>query len=173
MAYEHRPVSISVNLINETLLYYHIHSPHLPSAMECIDKLYDKELSIQQEYAFYLSLMGKMSSEIETKILERLVCFYQEKFFDFKTKVLNTTSSIQESKPCVTDLPTQLALIDTLDHMNSDNEEVHLFLLFLAGNPQENIKNNALKALEHIQNKALKTFKKLKLPSAYISLLKY
>ena len=86
-SYINRPSSISVNLINECLLYYHLDAPQLPTAKDCIRKLYDKDLHVQQKYAYYLSLMTDKVKEVEKEIYTRLVEFYQEKFFTFKDKL--------------------------------------------------------------------------------------
>jgi len=158
-AYEKSPVSISINMINETLLYFHIDSPHLPTVKDCISKLYDKDLNIQKEYAYYLSLMGTKVKEAEEEVLKRLVAFYQEKFFIFKKRLTGKGPKEEKIKKVVTELSTQLALIQTLGNCKSDNKEVHIFLLFLLSNPEGKVKISAKKALLNIKEKALHTYK--------------
>lgn len=158
-AYDHRPTSISVNMINEVLLYFHIDSPHLPTVKECVSKLYDKDSAIQKEHAYYLSLMGVKAKEYERDIFERLVAFYQEKFFSFKDRLLKKEPTQEKSKKMVTELGTQLALIEVLGNCQSDNKEVHLFLLFLLSNQETSIQNAAKRAFLPIKEKALYTYK--------------
>jgi len=161
LAYDNSPLSISTNMINEALLYFHIDSAHLPSLQTCIKKLYDKDLSVQEEYAYYLSLMDAKS--VEDEVLNRLVDFYQEKFFIFRAKVKRENFKEIRIKKTVTELSTQLALIKTLGNCKSANKEVHLFLLFLFLNHDERVQKAAKKAFSNIKDKALKTFKSLNL----------
>ena len=164
--FEHRPSSIPINMINETLLYFKLDSPNLPSTSKCIDKLYDKDLNTQQEYAYYLSLMGAKAKEVEEDIFRRLVEFYQEKFFTFKKKLNGEVPKEEKIKKVVTELSTQLALIQALENCKSDNKEIHLFLLFLLSNNEELVQNAAKKALINIKDKALITFKQMELTEA-------
>ncbi len=160
-SYIWHPSTISLNMINECLLYFGLESPHLPNPQECIKKLYDKELSVQKEYAFYLSLMQEKAKEVEDEIYERLLSFYQESFLKFKQKLKEESLSHTTRKKTVSELNTLLALIKALGNCKSENREVHIFFLFLLSNSEERIKESARKALSHCWDKASSTLKKL------------
>lgn len=162
-SYENRPSSISINLINECLLYYKLDSPALPTPKDCIQKLYDKNLHLQEEYAYYLSLMEDKAKEVEEDIYERLVAFYREKFFTFKEKLSGSKPHEHKIKKVVTELNTQLALIQALGNCKSDNKDVHILLLFLLSNNEDRVKSYAKKAFINCKEKAIKTFKTLHL----------
>ncbi|PHR54707.1 MAG: hypothetical protein COA44_12525 [Arcobacter sp.] len=159
--YDKRPSSISINMINETFLYFNIDSPHLPSPKQCVAKLYDKDLYIQQEYAYYLSLMGDKVQEVEDDIFKRLIAFYQESFFIFKQRIQGQKIQDEKLKKEVTELSTLLALIQSIGACKSDKEEVHLFFLFLLSNNEDRVKSTAKKAFVNTQEKAEKTFESL------------
>ena len=168
--YKNRPASIPINMINETLLYFHLDSPDLPSASECIEKLYHKDLHVQQEYAYYLNLMGITAKEVEEDIYQRLVAFYQELFYGFINKLTGEEFKEEKIQKTVTELSTQLALIQALGKCKSDNKEIHLFLLFLLSNNEERIQRAAKDALINVKDKALKTFKQMGLTEEVKSL---
>jgi len=170
-SYEKKPSTISINMINETLLYFNLSSIHLPSPRDCVEKLYDKDLRVQQEYAYYLSLMDIKDKEIENDVFKRLLGFYQEKFFDFQHKLKSEKIQEEKIKKVVTELGTQLALIKALGNCKSNNSDVHLFLLFLLSNNENRIQDEAKSALIKIEEKAIKTFELFQVQKEYTRLL--
>ena len=129
MAYRYCPRSISTTMINECLLYYKISSPHTPTPQQCVENLYESDLSIQKEYAYYLVLMQDNVKEVEEELYQRLMAYYQEDFFPFLKKFIPI--STQQIYPKLsTKLGILLALIESLGNCKSSSKQVHIFFLF-------------------------------------------
>lgn len=160
-AYKQGPSTISINLINETLLYFGLDSPYLPDPQKCIKKLYDKDLSVQKEYAYYLVLMLERVKEVEDDIYKRLTEFYQESFFEFLHKLKETEYIHLKKKRIVTGLNTLLALIEALGNCKSGNRDVHLFFIFLLSNAENRIRESARRALLSCRDKLTPTLQDL------------
>ena len=74
-------------------------------------------------------------------------------------------------KKVVTELNTQLALIQALENCKSDNKDVHLLLLFLLSNHEDKVKNAAKRAFINCKEKAIGTFKSLNLEEEIIKII--
>ena len=162
-SYQQCPSTISINLINECLLYFHLHSPELPTPQECVQKLYDKKLHIQKEYAYYLALMPQKVTEVETEIYHRLLGFYYEQFYAFKQVLYLGTPAKTNKKKIVSERDTLLALIEALGNCKSDNEEIHLFFIFLLSSHEKKVKVLAKRGLLNCKEKVLNTLNRLNL----------
>ena len=146
-AYSWRSDTISTNMINEILFYFKLDSPYLPTPEECIKQLYNRDVNVQREYAYYLYLMGEKIKVFEIEILKRLVDFYHADFFRFR-KAFYRGALLEITHPARTgDLTTLYALIKTLGNCKSSSKDVHLFFIFLVANQEERIEILAKEAM--------------------------
>lgn len=159
-AYRYCPRSISTTMINECLLYYKISSPHTPTPQQCIENLYESDLSIQKEYAYYLVLMQDNVKEVEEELYQRLIAHYQEEFFPFLKKFVQISS--QNSYPKLsTKLGILLALIESLGNCKSSSKQVHIFFLFLLLTQEGSIRAFTKRAIKKCKQEISLTFEGL------------
>ena len=133
-AYNWESETITANLINEVLFYFNIQSNKLPSIKTCVQKIFDKDIAVQREYAFYLTFMDKEIKPYEVIILKRLVAFFEMDFFLFKKDFSRGEILELETVSPVSDRGTLVALIQVLGDCRCSFVEAHLFLIFLITN---------------------------------------
>lgn len=159
-AYRYCPRSISSTMINECLLYYKISSPHTPTPTQCVKNLYESDLSIQKEYAYYLVLMQDKVKEVEEEIFQRLMAYYQEDFFPFLEKFMPI--NLKEDRPKLnTQFGILLALIEALGNCQSSSKKVHIFFIFLLLSQEGSIRAFAKRAIKKCKQEIKLTFEGL------------
>ena len=146
-AYAWRSPVITTNMIHETLLYFRLVSPHLPTAKGCVEKLSSPSSATQQEHAYYLSLMKSNVKEFEEAIFRRVVAFFEMDFYLFKEAFNQGELLYIESASDVSDRNTLLALIEVLGNCESRSRDVHLLFIFLMTKQDERVKELTYNAL--------------------------
>lgn len=146
-AHAWRSPAISTNLINETLFFFKLDSPNLPTPQTCVNKLYAADTKTQREHAFYLALMAEKAKAVEEEIFRRVLIFHEIDFYFFM-QAFNMGELLQvEQEESTYDKPTFHALLEALGNTQSSAKEVHMFFVFLLFHPDEHVKSLASRGL--------------------------
>lgn len=146
--------SLPTNMINETLLYFKLESPQLPTPQKCARKLYSSNSRVQREHAIYLALMTEKVKTVEKEVFRRVSIFHEMDFFLFKTAFQMGELLQIENADAAYDRMTFHALLEALGNTQSSDTEVHMFFIFLLFHPSEQVKtlasNGLLKCKAHL-----------------------
>ncbi len=146
-AYAWQSPAISTNLINETLFYFKLDSPNLPTPQTCVKKLYATRSKTQREHAYYLVLMAEKAKIVENEIFRRVLIFHEMDFFLFDMAFKMGELLQIEQDESRYDRATFYALLEALGNTQSSQKMVHMFFVFLLFHPDEKVKSLASRAL--------------------------
>jgi len=132
--------SLPTNMINETLLYFKLDSPRLPTPQKCARELYASNARVQREHAIYLALMTEKVKAVEKEIFRRVSLFHEMDFFRFKTAFQMGELPQIENAEIAYDRMTFHALLEALGNTQSSDTQVHMFFIFLLFHPDEQVK---------------------------------